>query len=179
MDSNQPLDDIDFNSDLDLDKLPVNLLPVNKFILFSLLSLGLYAVWWMYKSWRFFKNKDGLNIMPAARALFAIFFTHALFERILKYAKQNGYQQTYSSTGLFVLFILLNFLGRLPEPYWLISLLSSFCLIQPLQALNYAIENSENYNGIYEDRLNTRQIFLVVVGGLFWLLIMVGLLMSV
>ncbi|HFA49546.1 MAG TPA: hypothetical protein ENJ95_11080 [Bacteroidetes bacterium] len=174
MEANQILD-VDFDSDPD--KEDIELVGVNKFILLSILSLGLYGMWWMYKSWKFFKEKDLLDIMPAGRAIFAIFFTYSLFEKIQDYAKSNGYTKSYSSVGLFVMFILLNFMARLPPPFWLVSLFSFLFLIQPSNALNYAIKNSNDYNGIERKEFNTRQIVIVVIGGLFWLLMIAGLLM--
>ncbi|MFW6711465.1 hypothetical protein ACODTS_06135, partial [Acinetobacter pittii] len=52
----------------------LKIISVNKFIFLSLISFGLYPIWWMFKAWRFFLIKDKLNIMPAARAIFSIFF---------------------------------------------------------------------------------------------------------
>ncbi|HHP6486771.1 TPA: hypothetical protein ACSE37_001147, partial [Acinetobacter baumannii] len=51
----------------------LKVISVNKFIFLSLISFGLYPIWWMFKAWRFFLIKDKLNIMPAARAIFSIF----------------------------------------------------------------------------------------------------------
>ena len=160
-------------------KETVELININKFTLLYMLSLGLYGIWWMYKIWKFFKEKNRLDIMPAARAIFAIFFAYELFERILKYAKKLGYSKGYSSMGLFALFIILNFMGRLPDPYWLVSFLALFGLIPPLNAFNYAVEKSEEYNGVYKEGLNARQMILVVIGGLFWVLMIMGLMESV
>ncbi len=49
----------------------LKIISVNKFIFLSLISFGLYPIWWMFKAWRFFLIKDKLNIMPAARAIFS------------------------------------------------------------------------------------------------------------
>ncbi|MCA4255387.1 DUF4234 domain-containing protein, partial [Acinetobacter baumannii] len=42
----------------------LKVISVNKFIFLSLISFGLYPIWWMFKAWRFFLIKDKLNIMP-------------------------------------------------------------------------------------------------------------------
>jgi len=179
MENTQPLDDMLFLSDLNSDKEKVELISTGKFVLLCILSLGLYEMWWMYKSWKFFKIKDNLDILPAARAFFAIFFTGSLFEKILRYAKINGYKSDYSSTSLFVLFIVLNLLSKLPDPYWMISFFSIVCLIQPHQALNFAISNSEKYEGVYRNGLNPRQIVLIVICVIFWILMIAGLTMPI
>lgn len=57
----------------------LKVISVNKFIFLSLISFGLYPIWWMFKAWRFFLIKDKLNIMPAARAIFLYsFYIHYL-----------------------------------------------------------------------------------------------------
>ncbi len=36
----------------------LKVISVNKFIFLSLISFGLYPIWWMFKAWRFFLIKD-------------------------------------------------------------------------------------------------------------------------
>ncbi|MFX8512392.1 hypothetical protein ABTM04_21180, partial [Acinetobacter baumannii] len=60
----------------------LKVISLNKFIVLSIISFGLYQIWWVFKAWRFFLIKDKLNIMPAARAVFSIFFLYSLFNRI-------------------------------------------------------------------------------------------------
>ncbi len=171
MQTNLILDE-DFNSDFD--KKKIELISLNKFIILNFLTLGLYGIWWMYKAWRFFKERDGSDIMPVARTIFAIFYTYELFERILSYAKSNGHTEKYSSGGLFALFFVLNFSARLPDPYGFISILAFTALIQPFNALNFAIANSTKFNGIEQVGFNTRQIILIVIGGILWALMLLG-----
>lgn len=79
----------------------LKVISVNKFIFLSLISFGLYPIWWMFKAWRFFLIKDKLNIMPAARAIFSIFFLYSLFNRIKTYAKEQGYINDFSSGWMY------------------------------------------------------------------------------
>jgi len=153
------------------------LLTTQKFLFLCFISAGLYEVWWMFKSWRFFRDKDNLDIMPAVRAIFAIFFLNCLFENIQDYAKSNGYLKSFSSVGYFIGFIGLNFLSKLPDPYWLISFMSMFFLVPALEALNFGIKNSGEYTIIENEGYNNRQIGLIIVGGILWLLILVGILL--
>jgi hypothetical protein len=173
MDLNQSLDNVLLNA-RETQKHAIELISLHKFILFNLLSFGLYGIWWMYKSWRFFRKKEKLNIIPAGRALFAIFFANVLFEKILKYARANGYRKNYSSPTLFFLFILLIFSLRLPPPYWLLSFLAFLPLIQPFQALNFAISNSSFFYGQEKSGLNFRQIALVIIGIISWTFVLLG-----
>ena len=151
------------------------LLSTQKFIFLSIISLGLYDVWWIYKAWRFFKNKDNLDITPVARALFAIFFLHDLFEKIQEYSKSKGNTTSFSSFGCFIGFIAFNIASRLPDLYYLVSFLAVLFLIQPLKSINYAIKNSEEYSVIDNGKYNYRQIGLIIVGGILWILVLIGM----
>jgi len=153
----------------------IEILSTWKFITLSVLSLGLYEIWWIYKAWRFFKERDKLDIIPAARAIFAIFFLYSLFENIQEFSKSKGYLNTFSSVGYFIGFIGLNLAGRLEDPLWLVSFLSVLFLIPALESLNFGIKNSGEYKIIENENFNNRQIGLIVAGGLLWILILIGM----
>jgi hypothetical protein len=157
---------------------PQELISLNKFIFLSIISFGLYEIWWTYKAWRFYKQKDGLDIMPAARALFGIFFTASLFREVLDHAEKEGYQETYSPGGLFAGFFIFNILSRLPKPFWIISVFSFICFIPPFKALNYARKNSKDIIIKEQNSFNTKQAILIIVGIIFWALVILGLIMT-
>lgn len=94
----------------------LKIISVNKFIFLSLISFGLYPIWWMFKAWRFFLIKDKLNIMPAARAIFSIFFLYSLFNHIKKYAKEQGYTNDFSSGWMYLGYLITSLLVGLPDP---------------------------------------------------------------
>lgn len=172
MNSEEILDsDLNFKSD----QKSIELVNTTKFTVLCLTSFGLYVAWWMYKSWRFFKEKDKLDIMPVGRSIFGILFAHSLFEKILKYSKGNGYSKSYSCGALFTGFLIFSLSSKLPQPFWLISLLSFIFVIPPVQALNYAITNSDNYTGVDTSRYNNRQVLLIVAGLLFTGLVLFSL----
>ncbi len=151
---------------------------VDKFIVLSIVSFGLYNVWWMYKAWRFFSQKDRLDIMPAARAIFSIFFLISLGDRILVYAREKGYNNNYSSVLLLIGFVIVNLMSRLPDPFWLVSIASFIFLIPPFMALNYAKRHSTELLVTEQTSYNGRQIGLIVFGVIFWLLVLLGLLIG-
>ena len=82
------------------------IISLNKFIFLSIISFGLYELWWIYKAWGFFKQREKLNIIPAVHAIFSIFFLISLFNKILHFAKEKGYGNNYSSILLFVCYFL-------------------------------------------------------------------------
>jgi len=154
------------------------LVSVNIFIILFFLTMGLYGTWWMYKTWRYFKEKDQLEIMPAMRAVFAIFFLYELFVRIQERAHSMGYQQKYHSGPLFVGFIISSFLTQLPEPMWVISQIAFLFLISPFTAFNYVLMREENLNFKQKDSFNQRQIILIFFGVTLWSVTIMGLIMG-
>ena len=147
-----------------------SLTPTN-FVILGIVTFGIYPFWWMYKMWVFFKDREMTNIMPAARAIFAIFYMYRLFEKIQAFASKKGFNSNYSSEGLFAIWIVLNLVSRLPDPYWLLSLLSAFVFIRPLEAFNNAIENSESHILEIKSGFNKKQWGLLIVFGLFLILV--------
>ena len=151
------------------------IIDVNKFVILSILSFGLYQVWWIYKSWRFFQQKDRLDIMPAVRALFSIFFLIPLFHRIIDFANRKGYNGNYSSVSLFIGFFVANFLVQLPDPFWLISVFSFVFLIPSFKALNFAMQNSTDFIVEEQSSFNGRQIAIIIIGAILWTLLLIGM----
>ncbi|WP_445115078.1 hypothetical protein [Acinetobacter sp. WZC-1] len=147
----------------------------NKFIFLCLISLGLYEVWWLFKAWRFFMRKDRLNIMPALRAVFAIFFLYSLFNHIKSYAKEKHYSDDFSAGWMFIGYIVMLLSIHLPDPYWLISTFSFVFLLPAFEALNYAKKQSSNFVVIEQEKFNTAQIILIIICSIFWILTLIGL----
>jgi hypothetical protein len=151
------------------------IISLNKFIFLSIISFGAYEIWWIYKAWRFYKQKEKLDIMPAARALFSIFFLNSLFNKILEFAKEKGYNDNYSPTILFSGFLIGIISGWLPDPFWLISILSFIFFIPPFKALNFAKQNSTDFIVSEQLSFSGRQIALIVIGVIFWALVLMGM----
>ncbi|MBO9698635.1 MAG: hypothetical protein J7604_00430 [Sporocytophaga sp.] len=146
-----------------------------RFIFLSVISLGAYEIWWMYKAWRFYQQKDKSDINPVARAIFSIFFINSLLGKILSFAKEKGYSENYSSAGLATGFIVINLLSSLPDPFWVISILSFLFLIPAFTAFNFAKLNSNDFQVKEQDSFNGRQIALIVIGAILWFIIIIGL----
>ncbi len=58
-----------------------------RLICMSIISFGIFNAYWVYKNWRYIKERDGLDIMPFWRGWFIIFHFHSLLEYIKKEAK--------------------------------------------------------------------------------------------
>ena len=162
------------NGDVEVQQI----ISLNKFIFLSIISFGLYEVWWIYKSWRFFQQKEKIDIRPALRAIFSIFFLVLLFNKILDFAKEKGYNNYYYSILLFLGFLILNILSNSLEQFRLMSILNFIFLIPPFKALNFAKQKSSDFIVYEQTSFNGRQIVLIVIGVIFWSLNLLGLIMS-
>lgn len=151
------------------------LLNLKQFILLSVLSLGLYNIWWMFKAWRFFLQKDQLDIQPALRAIFSIFFLYGLFERIRKYAQQQGYSKRFSSGWMFLGVMVFSYLSYLPAPYFILYICSVLFYIPAFMALNYAKRHTENIETIEQEKFKTAHIILMFFGAIMWLLLFLSI----
>jgi hypothetical protein len=152
------------------------IISVSKFILLSIVTIGFYELWWFYNAWRFFKQKEKSDIMPVCRTIFNIFFIWQLFDKILKLAKEKNYEKDYASGLLFSGFILFTVSAYLPEPYFLISIFIFIVFIPPFKAFNFVKQNSTGFKVNEQKTFNGRQITLIVIGTLFWILFFIWLL---
>ena len=156
-----------------------------RLILFSILTLGIYEIYWFYKNWEAVKKFEGQKIYPFWRSIFAIFFCYSLFKKVLESAKSHAYQNSYSPGWLATAYILLlvigNGLSRV-ESYdigfnliWLIIAIATFI---PLLSVQKAINFN---NGKIKDDFELRKEFsggevvLIVVGVIWFLLVLVGI----
>ena len=167
-------DNLEVTYDIEEQKI----ISLNKFIFLSIISFGMYELWWIYKAWEFYKQKEKLNINPALYTIFSIFFLIPLLKKILNFAKEKGYNNSYSSILLYVGFWGLNLLTKLPDPFWLISIFNFVFFIPPFKALNFAKRNSSKFIVTEQTSYNGRQIVLIVIGVIFWSLVLLGLTMA-
>ncbi len=59
---------------------PVSLL---KLVIMSVVTAGIYEIYWMYKNWALVREREKLDIRPFWRAFFGFFFCYSLFKRVL------------------------------------------------------------------------------------------------
>lgn len=153
--------------------------------LFSVLTLGIYEIYWFYKNWSAVKKFEGQKISPFWRAIFAVFFCYSLFKKVLESAKSHTYQNSYSPGWLATAYILLLVVGNglsKVESYdisfnliWLIVAIATFIpLLSVQKAINF---NNEKIRDNFELRreFSGGEVVLIVVGVIWFLLVLVGI----
>jgi hypothetical protein len=100
-----------------------------KFVLMSLTTFGFYQLYWFYRNWQIIRDHERSQISPFWRAFFAPYWTFSLGARFTKEAKSQNISLGLPVIALGVLYLLLHALWRLPDPYWLLSLLGFVPLV--------------------------------------------------
>ncbi|WP_367865452.1 hypothetical protein [Pedobacter sp. WC2423] len=154
---------------------PQYLIKESKFLLLSILTFGLYPVWWIYKTWVFFIQRERSDASPAIRVVFNFFFLLPLLNRIRQFARQKAYQGNSYPLVSFILILGTSFCSIFPPPFFLICILTCVFLLPAVKALNYAIQQSPEILSYEDEGFRTRQMVLVVIGSIFWVLIVIGL----
>jgi hypothetical protein len=143
-----------------------------KLFIMSIATFGLYEAYWFYQNWRLVKRRTDRHFNPFWRTLVAWFFCYSLFKEVKESGRFQG-RVTFSPGLLTVAWIGLSFCGLLPSPFDLVGLLSVLALF-PIQKtvndLNAVLAPNHNPNR----RLSGWNIAIVVVGGLLFLLTLVG-----
>ena len=136
-------------------------------------TLGFYQIVWLYRQWRRIKEREHLNIYPMARALFGIFFCHALFRKMVAAGEQAGISPSPAAAQLATGWILLSLAGRLPDPYWLVGLGSFACLL-PMQAYVNQINAKQCPDHERNDRFDGGDWAICGIGGVLLLMGVIG-----
>ncbi|KKH93186.1 hypothetical protein EO95_00285 [Methanosarcina sp. 1.H.T.1A.1] len=148
-------------------------IPVWKFALFSIASLGLYQMYWNYKSWKFLKEKDNLEVSPFWRAFFMPIFMSSLFDKFSDMLKAEGRQTNYPTPFLIFIWMILNTVCPYAEgPLLLLIYLSFIAFIPVLNSLN--VYWSEMSPELPEKPLTGWQITLLIIGIVFFSIILLG-----
>lgn len=95
---------------------------LRKFTVLFLATLGLYSIYWFYKNWDLYKDKwpfaseVGSTVWPVPRALFSVFFVHALFREVKAYGRDNpvvaAWRNNWHATTVVILMLLSTVLDR-------------------------------------------------------------------
>ena len=156
-------------------------IPVLRLILLSIVSLSLYEFYWIYKNWRYIKERDGLDIKPFWRGCFGIFFCHSLLRRIHADQEARALEApTFSpgglATGWVILAVAANLLARAPGiAVSIVALfIPSFLFFVPVQKYINSVTGKRNPAQHYYG-WSSGHIFCLVFGIICWVLIFVGI----
>lgn len=106
-----------------------------KLAVMSTISFGMYDVFWFYEQWAAVKRRTGEDMWLWARAIFSVFFVSSLGREIAGDSETAGVPVSIRPTQIAILYFILCFAWRLPEPLYLIGFLN----VVPLMLLQRQI----------------------------------------
>ena len=92
-----------------------------KLVVMSLVTFGMYQVYWFYQQWTRHRATTGATIQPLARAIFGPVFCYALFSRLATAGIGVGLLGAVAPDVLAVGYALSNLASMLPDPWWLLT----------------------------------------------------------
>lgn len=163
-----------------------------KFLTLYVLSFGLYGVFWFYKNWKLQEPLMDKKIYPVWRAIFSIFFTHALFRRIDQSAAHLDKQHRFNANALATFFVaaivISNILENLSSNSGVLLSMSSNSIIivslslflasaYPMVKVQATVNRINNdMLGYLNHKYSLWNYVLITLGTLLWILIALGLL---
>ncbi|PCJ87194.1 MAG: hypothetical protein COA54_06745 [Thiotrichaceae bacterium] len=163
-----------------------------KLMTLYILSLGLYGIYWFYKNWKLQQPLMDKKIYPVLRAIFSIFFTHALFRRINAQATGLEKKHQFNANALATFFVASivasHILDRLSthstafegmmSSTVIITSLALFCLsVYPMLKVQATVNRiNGDMLGYLNHKYSLWNIALIVLGIGLWLLIGMGIL---
>ena len=151
---------------------------VGRLILMSIVSFGVYEMYWIYRNWRYVKERDNLDIRPFWRGWFGIFYCHSLLRRIHEDSEAGSLEVPSFSpgglaTGWFVLIIFSNMVSRAPGTA--ASIISAFipsylCLVPVQNYVNSVSERRSPGQPYY--RWSSGHVVCLVFGIVIWAILL-------
>ena len=134
-----------------------------KFALLSFLTFGIYSIYWFYKNWRYVRDRDDSNIWPFWRAIFSPILCYLLIRDLrANHAQKSDSLVAYGGVLAIVYFALLA-TSRLPDPYWLGSMVAFVLLLPIVSTINKLNGPTATYDR--NSRMRLRHFALMLVAG--------------
>lgn len=156
-----------------------NAQPVWHFVLLSIVTFGIYEIYWFYRNWKYLKIHKSLDISPGWRTaglfvpIYGIVLAYRQLRDIRDFSKEAGIVKTYSPGWILFSWLILTALWRLPDPFWFLSFLSVWLLAVVQGVLNSYWEKEQPELPI-RTKFSGGQIALLVIGGIILVLALIG-----
>ena len=157
-----------------------------KFLVLYISTLGVYSVYWFFKNWQLHKESSGEDIWPVPRAIFSIFFVHALFRRVAYRLEEAQRELTWKHGDLATFLVVSMLIERVCDrlsmkeigtPYTDIISLAIMFLMAPLflRAQKMINLSCDDALGESNSQFTTANYVWIAVGVFFWLMYVVGM----
>lgn len=104
-------------------------MPVDKFVLLSVCTFGLYQFYWIYVTWARLAKRERLALSPFWRTTLAGLWNFDLFPKLKTVAEREGVPVEWAPNALALVFLVLSNTWHLPGPWSWLGLGSTFALV--------------------------------------------------
>lgn len=143
--------------------------PVWKFLLLSVLSAGLFPLYWFWFNWKLIRDQEKKDFWPILRAIFSFLYLSDLARIVLNAAKAKQYPGTYNPTviaWIFFIGIIASQSGQLIGLF--LALIGFLALIPIIRAMAYV--NSHTEGSIVQTKLTMAESSVTIIGIALWIL---------
>jgi hypothetical protein len=131
-----------------------------KFILLSIATCGIYELYWFYQNWRHIRDRDGSDIWPFWRMVFSPIWCFPLCRDV---DAHGGTISTGTAVGVTAGYFLISATARLPDPWWLLGLLSFVPLLVVVAQIN-ALNRARGARAEYHSRFKAAHVAISLLG---------------
>lgn len=149
-----------------------------KLIVMSVFTFTFYNFYWFYKNFNACKKRYDDDSIPVLRTLFSPIFSYSLFTSINSERENADVDKKLYPGFLALIYFVLNASGRvLPDPFFLISLLTFLPLLAANRAIN---ELNAKINQAYrpDSQFSWINWIFLILGLIFTTLVIMGLLIE-
>lgn len=158
-----------------------------KFLTLFLATFSLYSLYWFYRHWAQYKSVSDEPMWPPMRAIFAIFFTHSLFRRINeKYEETIGDVSNWRHSvfaGIYVLSLIVSQVAERLSAKNIGSPITDLVTFATLPLACWILYKTQiianracsDPDGSANDSFTFANIVWIVLGIIFWILILIGI----
>ncbi len=133
-----------------------------KFIVLSIVTFGIYELYWFYQNWRFIQERDRSAIRPFWRMVFSPIWCFSLCKDVNAH---GGSISTGAAIGVAAGYFIISAFARLPDPWWLTGLLSFLPLLLVVAQIN-ALNQARGARAEYHSRFKAAHVAISVFGAL-------------
>jgi hypothetical protein len=161
----------------------------HKFLLLMVLTLGLYSVYWFYRNWKLL-NVHHKGYWPVPRAIFSIFFAHALFSEVDSLLRKRGIKHAWAPGTAATVYVISAIASRVLEKladmpgvspmFSVIAFLTLIPIVSSLYSAQRAINAAEgDPQGLGNARITWANLIWMALGGLLLAVVLLGMFLLV
>jgi len=147
-----------------------------RLIVMSILTVGIYQSYWIYKNWWYIKQRKDLDIKPFWRGIFGVFYLHGLLKIIKTDAVAYDLEEpTFSVNWLATTWVVIMIFGNLivkifdnPALNIIVVLFPAYLLLIPVQnyinRITKAIDPEIKYY-----YFSAGHVICLIIGAIAWL----------